>query len=90
MEKIFVCPNSIYQVLINLFQNSLSHAFAKTITPKITIQLISAKNALELHYIDNGKGIDLDDSRKIFAPFYTTKRGEGSSGLGLIPNGLIN
>ena len=32
---------------------------------------------------DDGRGISKDYISKIFEPFYTTRRGEGGSGLGL-------
>ncbi|MCJ8295700.1 MAG: ATP-binding protein [Colwellia sp.] len=38
---------------------------------------------IKLHYLDNGKGIDESDHKKIFSPFYSTNRISGCSGLGL-------
>ncbi|HEQ71572.1 MAG TPA: HAMP domain-containing histidine kinase, partial [Spirochaetia bacterium] len=34
-------------------------------------------------YSDDGKGIEKTNFDKIFTPFYTTKRGQGGTGLGL-------
>jgi len=36
-----------------------------------------------LIYQDSGQGIPDDDLKKIYEPFFTTKRGQGGSGLGL-------
>ena len=33
-------------------------------------------------YIDDGKGMSSRELEKLFEPFYTTKRGQGGSGLG--------
>jgi len=47
---------------------------------------------LELIYTDNGVGMDNETVERIFEPFYTTKRGQGGSGLGahLVYNLVIN
>ena len=33
-------------------------------------------------YVDDGKGMTRRELEKLFEPFYTTKRGQGGSGLG--------
>ena len=43
----------------------------------------SRDETLLLRYSDDGCGIDEKDLRKIWEPFYSTKRGQGGSGLGL-------
>lgn len=40
-----------------------------------------AEQAIE--YTDDGKGIDPAHINRVFAPFFTTRRGQGGSGLGL-------
>jgi signal transduction histidine kinase len=49
---------------------------------KINIDIYT-DSFLNLTYCDNGKGIDETVQKKIFDPFYTTKRAKGSTGLGL-------
>ena len=74
---------SFAQVVSNLIQNSLNHAFEGLESGKITIKVIDKEKTLEIEYADDGIGIDESVKDKIFEPFVTTKRGKGGSGLGL-------
>jgi signal transduction histidine kinase len=49
------------------------------------VSLIGKRTArsLELTVIDNGKGIVPPDRVRIFEPFFTSKRAQGGTGLGL-------
>jgi C4-dicarboxylate-specific signal transduction histidine kinase len=68
-------------VLIQLIQNSLTHAFEETLSPCINIKAVRHDDVVEINYSDNGKGcVNID---KIFDLFYTTKRGADCIGLGL-------
>ena len=85
----------VHQLLMNLCVNARD---AMNSSGKITIKLKWAKNLntespvshrpvrgdwVELSIKDNGSGIDVSDMKKIFNPFFTTKRlGEGT-GMGL-------
>lgn len=85
-------PGIIEQVLVNLLQNSLLHAFPE---PKqsdsIHIYCQREGESLRLNYRDNGKGMPPETVARIFEPFFTTRRGEGGSGLGLyVCYNLIN
>ncbi|MGJ8694038.1 MAG: sensor histidine kinase [Thalassotalea sp.] len=51
--------------------------------PRVYIDFKVKDSAIELTFKDNGCGIPVDIIDKIFEPFYTTKRGDGKSGLGL-------
>jgi len=52
--------------------------------PQISVDLRERGEQLELHYQDNGKGIDAEQREAIFMPFYTTQRSSArSKGLGL-------
>ena len=72
------------QLISTLLKNSITHGFdhSKNGVIKIIIKKENEDRIL-LKYYDNGIGVPNDKLEKIFEPFYTTKRGEGFSGLGL-------
>lgn len=83
-------PGTFYQILTNLLMNSLKHGFMDQESGVIEIELINKEESVEIIYQDNGVGIDADQTKKIFEPFYTTKRSDGGTGLGLnIVNNLV-
>lgn len=78
-------PGSLSQVLINLINNALLHAFAERDEGCISISAITdaESESVTLRVSDDGCGIPLDRHKSIFDPFYTTRLGQGGSGLGL-------
>jgi len=76
-------PGPINQILINLILNSIYHAFEGLEHGTITISVMNLSDQLHINYSDDGIGIDNAMKAKIFAPFTTTKRGSGGSGLGM-------
>lgn len=77
-------PGSYGQILTNLFLNAANHAFPGGRSGAITI---SAKprgtDDIEIIFADNGVGMTPDVQRQAFDPFFTTRRNEGGTGLGL-------
>jgi len=75
----------LVQVLDNLILNSFHHAFKDgTLEGNITIRMKLTNNGqLELECQDDGAGIDAHSREHLFEPFFTTRRGQGGSGLGL-------
>lgn len=76
-------PGALEQVLINLIQNALKHAFRPDHNNVIHIDINIDKELLAVAVKDNGIGIDAKDLPHIFEPFFTTKMGAGGTGLGL-------
>ncbi len=78
-------PGAISQILSNMIQNSLMHAFKDVEDPMLYLECssIDARNQISLKYWDNGVGIDAKYVDKIFDPFFTTVMGQGSNGLGM-------
>ncbi len=79
----------IQQVLINLIQNAMQ-AMEGTGTVRITADQPEGPDTFRFQVYDTGQGIDKDDLKNIFDPFYTTKDAGKGSGLGLsISHGII-
>lgn len=76
-------PGALAQVITNLVLNSLVHGFDDDGLGTIRIQARAGDDRLTLGYRDNGKGLTEDTCAKVFEPFFTTRRGEGGSGLGM-------
>jgi signal transduction histidine kinase len=76
-------PGAFAQIVTNLVMNSLTHAFAPGESGQMTLELTKAADQVHFTYSDNGCGIPAEHLEKIFNPFFTTKRGQGGSGLGL-------
>jgi signal transduction histidine kinase len=81
--QILSYPGSIYMVISNLINNSISHGFQEKANGNIIIDVSKKGNDLILKYFDDGMGISTESLENIYEPFYTTKRGEGKIGLGL-------
>ena len=78
-------PGVVGQVLQNLVHNALVHAFDAKASGVITISMHAdpAGDAVVLTVADDGKGIPEPLRERIWDPFFTTRRGEGGTGLGL-------
>jgi len=76
-------PGALSQVISNLINNSLMHAFKENDVGNIKITASVANNQVYLRYSDDGVGMTESHQQQAFNKFYTTKAGEGGSGLGL-------
>jgi PAS domain S-box-containing protein len=77
-------PGPLGQVLTNLINNAMVHGFQDNPngTIGITAHLQDSEH-LVLQVRDNGCGIPRSDLNRVFEPFFTTRMGQGGSGLGL-------
>ncbi len=83
--NILISRNSLESILANLFDNSLQHG-ATHIKLDVKAQDEKSKSNNEHVLIsvhDNGAGISEANQKKIFTPFFTTRRESGGTGLGL-------
>ncbi|MBY0234467.1 MAG: histidine kinase, partial [Burkholderiaceae bacterium] len=80
-------PGAFGQVLGNLVENAFVHGLVNCQSEsggEVLIRLESLSNdQIVLSVSDNGGGIPLAHQSQVFKPFFTTKLGEGGSGLGL-------
>lgn len=77
-------PGPYGQVLTNLFLNAVAHAFPDGKAGEVEIQVhASGNDYVEVIFADNGCGMSLDVRRRAFDPFFTTRRDQGGTGLGL-------
>jgi signal transduction histidine kinase len=77
-------PGSYGQILTNLFLNAVNHAFSDGRSGTITISARPrGHDDVEIIFADNGAGMTPDVQRQAFDPFFTTRRNEGGTGLGL-------
>jgi len=77
-------PGFYGQILTNLFLNAVNHAFADGRSGTISISARSrGADDVEIIFADNGAGMTPDVQRQAFDPFFTTRRNEGGTGLGL-------
>jgi PAS domain S-box-containing protein len=84
-------PGPLGQVLTNLINNAILHGFPKGNAASalpgarqigIKAQAVD-QDLIRLEVKDNGVGIPASALGRIFDPFYTSKLGQGGSGLGL-------
>ncbi|WP_394203216.1 ATP-binding protein [Shewanella waksmanii] len=75
-------PGALSQIVTNLIMNSILHGFKADQVGNIVIEASLANQQVDFTYRDDGVGLDDEGVKKLFDPFYTTKRNEGGSGLG--------
>ena len=77
-------PGPYGLVLTNLVHNAIVHAFPDKRAGTITLKAgSSGADHVEIILSDEGCGMTPETRRRAFDPFFTTRRGEGATGLGL-------
>ncbi len=76
-------PGTWSQIVTNLVMNSLLHAYQTGEKGHLAFDIHVNNGQLNFEYYDDGRGIPPENVGKIFNPFFTTRRGDGGSGLGL-------
>jgi signal transduction histidine kinase len=77
-------PGAYGQVVTNLVLNAVTHGFADGLLGTIRIEARRMNAAqIELVIADDGLGMSEEVQRRAFDPFFTTRRTQGGTGLGL-------
>lgn len=77
-------PGPFGQVLTNLVLNASVHAFPDGAGGTVRIEAqASGRDKVEVVFSDDGCGMSAEVRRQVFDPFFTTRRDQGSTGLGL-------
>jgi signal transduction histidine kinase len=77
-------PGALGQVVTNLVVNALTHGFPDGAAGHLGLFFEpSPPDAFRLLVSDDGRGVPEAHQAKLFEPFFTTRRGQGGSGLGL-------
>lgn len=85
-EEVFLesYPGPFGQVLTNLINNAVLHAFGEDRAGNIFLEARALDEGwIEFTVRDDGNGIPAANIARVFDPFFTTKLGQGGSGLGL-------
>jgi len=81
--KVWWYPGAIWQIISNLINNSLLHAYDEEEEGRITITVSHENGVVKLQYTDDGRGMLPEVQKRLFEAFFTTRRDAGGSGLGM-------
>jgi PAS domain S-box-containing protein len=76
-------PGFVFQVVSNLVVNALRHAFPDGRSGTVRFIVERTQSGARLAYVDDGVGAGAEVLARMFEPFFTTRRSDGGSGLGL-------
>jgi len=77
-------PTALTHCLQNLITNALKYTKSENGgSPLVTVSATKTKDEIQLHVTDTGTGIDREDLRHLFQPFFRGKNAEGIPGSGL-------
>jgi signal transduction histidine kinase len=86
--KVSLLPFEFSEVIQNLISNACyavieKAKITKDYVPEVSVKTLRQKDAIQIQFLDNGKGIPPKEIEQIFSPFFTTKPTSKGTGLGL-------
>jgi len=75
--------DALHQIIVNLVMNSIAHGYPDNTAGTLTISVVDLGTRLQVRYEDDGVGMDHQVASHMFEPFYTTRRNQGGTGLGM-------
>lgn len=75
--------DALWQVIYQLIDNSIVHGFADIEVGNIFISGSVDDDKVIINYQDDGCGVPVDVRSTMFEPFYTSKKAQGNTGLGM-------
>lgn len=95
LQYILCSRHQIQQIFINLMSNAIfalneKYPNIEEMDKIIDIKIRSHRDVLRVEFKDHGMGMSKETMKRIFEPFYTTKRPDFGTGLGLsVSYGII-
>ncbi|MCG2584482.1 sensor histidine kinase [Massilia sp. TS11] len=84
-------PGPLCQVYNQIVSNALQHGYGPHDAGCIRVSASLEGEQVRMRFCDDGRGIAPEHVEKVFDPFFTTRMGQGSGGLGLhIVHNLVN
>lgn len=83
LPQLYGIPHQLEQVVINLINNACQSLTDKNKRISVSTLYDPENKNIKIMVTDEGHGIDEQDLKNIFNPFFTTKRNYGGTGLGL-------
>jgi len=85
------CKHQLEQVVVNLLLNAMQAMAGKPGAIAVRTAFSPRKNQVMIAIKDEGVGIDPENLERLAEPFYSTRIGQGGSGLGLfVANHIIS
>jgi PAS domain S-box-containing protein len=84
--QVLCAGSKIQQVFLNILKNgaeAMASRETRAMPPRFHLRVLPEKDMVRVEIKDNGPGMEAGVRKRVFEPFYTTKSGEGGTGLGL-------